>query len=228
MIKISDDLFIEDQLNINTVDRDLLKEIYHESVDAASASLKEYQKEWDFTDEDIDETLTIITSPKTKELFIQKFDEKDLNCMSKFINSELDFVTKGDSGLGRTMTIIPRLGALFRKHEYINTEDFRLSLVKLFLTSYLIGLIMLTEKKENNLNEKALYEKWIPQIYKFYATPIKTLQFYSILILHKKYYPLIEALSSRTRIAENTVAEVIWGIATAGVVLSTAKYWDYE
>lgn len=228
MIKIADDLFIENQLNIHSVDRDLLKEIFNESIDAASAFLEEQREEFELSDKDISETLLSINSPENKELFIQKFDGKDLNCMSKFINSELDFVTKSDRGLGRDMAIIPRLGALFRKHEYINTEDFRSTLVRLFVTGYLIGLIMLKEKKENNFDEQVLYEKWIPQIYRYYATTIKDLQIYSILILYKRYNPLIEALSSRTRITENKIAEVIWGIATAGVVLSTAKYWDYE
>lgn len=228
MIRISDNLFIKDQLNLHSVDRKLLREIYDESISIALSNIKDFKEKGMLTDEEVTGTSSIITSPENKELFIQKFDDKDLSCMSKFINSELDFVTKGDRGLGRTNTFYPRLGALFRKHEYINTEDFRLTLVRLFLTNYLIGLIMQVDKKDKNLTEEELYEKWIPQIYPFHATPNEMLQYFSIIITYNKYSPLIEELSTMTKISNEKIADVIWGIGIAGLTLAYTKYWFYN
>ena len=54
-------------------------------------------------------------SSKFQELQASLQCESLSYCLEKYINSELDSKTPGDKGLGRMTTVIPRLGAYYRK-----------------------------------------------------------------------------------------------------------------
>jgi len=92
-------------------------------------------------------------------------------CIDKYINSELDSRTRGNRGIGRMTTWIPRLGAYYRKEMsrlstknlselYTLMQDviFRAYLARPLIVENPISMAKLSKGSE-------LYEAWIPGIY---------------------------------------------------------------
>jgi len=91
-------------------------------------------------------------------------------CLEKYINSELDSKTPGDRGLGRMTTVIPRLGAYYRKQmSRLQSEDLSelYGLIqRIILIAYLVRPFFVEKPlSKPKLSEKKLYKAWIPTIY---------------------------------------------------------------
>ena len=91
--------------------------------------------------------------------------------MKRYIQSELDFNTLGNRGLGRMTTDIPRFAAYMRKHISILpkkhiSELYRL-IQGLMINGYLIHALFIENpiKKPSLTDGNALYKRWIPEIY---------------------------------------------------------------
>lgn len=90
-------------------------------------------------------------------------------CLNKFIESELDFVTVGDRGLGRLSLFYPRLAGYMRKSISMLTGE-QLSelsqlIYDLMLDSYLATLVWLETTISKRILPDQLFRKWIPSIY---------------------------------------------------------------
>ena len=92
-------------------------------------------------------------------------------CLEQYINSELDYKTPGDRGLGRMTTYIPRLAAYLRK-QIANLSSQELNelyylIQDLILRGYLASVLFIEESpKHSKVSEsKELYEAWISGIY---------------------------------------------------------------
>ena len=92
-------------------------------------------------------------------------------CLGKYIESELDYTTQGDRGIGRMSNNIPRLGGYFRKQlskmtneEY---EELYLLIQELFIRGYLARILFVEEKLDNAKfkNGESIFKEWIPLIY---------------------------------------------------------------
>jgi len=92
-------------------------------------------------------------------------------CIEKFIESELDYITKGERGLGRMTTAIPRLGGYYRKKIAEMSSKSRLELYMLIqdimLRAYLVDPFfgVNPNNKPTIVDKTSLFKAWIPPIY---------------------------------------------------------------
>ena len=74
-------------------------------------------------------------------------------CLEKFVDSELDYITQGERGIGRMTNNIPRLGGYFRKQiSKLNNEEHEklyLLIQELLIRGYLARILFVEEKLEN-------------------------------------------------------------------------------
>lgn len=92
-------------------------------------------------------------------------------CAEKFIDTELDFSTPGERGLGRSTNYIPRLGGYYRdqmrklSQEQLNT--LRRFIRNLMLQGYLSCALLLGEDVFRGRYDDgpALFAVWVPNIY---------------------------------------------------------------
>lgn len=133
-------------------------------------------------DQYVDEMLTIFKDDsETIDSFKRDYQKSKKNiqidylnyCIIKYINSELDFETKGINGLGRSSDFWPRLGGYFRDNiSQLTTEKIEqlyLLILSLITKSYLFQILLSDIPKEiSKINtSEELYKKWIPKIYIF-------------------------------------------------------------
>ena len=109
-------------------------------------------------------------SSKFQELQASLQCESLSYCLEKYINSELDSKTPGDKGLGRMTTVIPRLGAYYRKQmaglQSKDLSELNGLIQRIILIAYLVRpLFVENPLSKPKLSEKKLYEAWIPTIY---------------------------------------------------------------
>jgi hypothetical protein len=92
-------------------------------------------------------------------------------CVEKFVAAELDFEGRGDRGLGRLSSEIPRYGAYFRRELRRLAPSARDDLANAIRTQVLTGYLAFLLPRENAVTPsgitdgEALYQQWVPQIY---------------------------------------------------------------
>jgi len=133
-------------------------------------------------DEYVDEMLTILkedteTINEFKTGYQKSKDRVEVDqlnyCIEKYVNSELDYTTEGIRGLGRASEFWPRLGGYFRKGVSQLTQEKRQELdfliTSLIIKSYLFQILLSNQPKEISKikNSEELYQKWVPEIYRF-------------------------------------------------------------
>lgn len=94
-------------------------------------------------------------------------------CVEKFVQTELDFITPGDRGIGRLTETLPRLGAYFRNplsnFDKTELDELDTLITKLITKGYLFSAIINGQPKEKTLSftDEELYREWIPKIFTF-------------------------------------------------------------
>lgn len=87
------------------------------------------------------------------------------HCINTFVDSELDFNTNTNRGMGRLTDDLPRLGAYFRKNfsQLTKTEldDLRFMITELIINSYLITCLTHNKEKWGSKPEDDLCKEWI-------------------------------------------------------------------
>lgn len=107
----------------------------------------------------------------------ESFNEQAVGfCLGKYIDSELDCSTKGDRGLGRMTTYVPRLGGHYRKQIAALSSAERDTLFTLIqdmmLQGYLANATLEFDDKgvfaEKSITDsEGVFNKWIPLIYSY-------------------------------------------------------------
>ncbi|MGQ9780594.1 MAG: hypothetical protein ACUVRM_12125 [Bacillota bacterium] len=92
------------------------------------------------------------------------------SCISKFIDAEMDYLTKGDRGIGRMTTVYPRFAAYYRKQVSRLDQKQCSTLRDLFQDVILCAYIAHTCVSNRAVEGRsvplhALFEEWIPVIY---------------------------------------------------------------
>ena len=132
----------------------------------------------------VDETLTVLgkfIKPDHLKRFKDRYRDSSQHilldnisyCIDKFVQTELDFKTAGERGLGRLTENWPRLGAYFRKQisnmDPKKLEELDSLLTVLIVKCYLFPIITADNVKNTPKVKGAdeLYEKWVPRMYSF-------------------------------------------------------------
>jgi hypothetical protein len=104
-------------------------------------------------------------------------DPKNMSqCIEKFIQTELDYETHGNRGIGRLTDTMPRLGAYFRNSfselDEVSQNELGILITKLIAKGYIFIPMSNSKPKEKTLSftSDELYKEWIPQIYTFKLT----------------------------------------------------------
>lgn len=133
-----------------------------------------------YADEIFAEMSKILSADKIDALK-KNFDKNNENiipdtinyCVEKFVQTELDFITPGDRGIGRLTEALPRLGAYFR-NPFSNLEKTELNkldtlITKPIIKGYLFSAVINGQPKEKALSftDEELYREWIPKIFTF-------------------------------------------------------------
>lgn len=133
-----------------------------------------------YTDEIFTEMCNIF-NPDKINIIKNNFDEnyKDTTpeamsqCIEKFTQAELDYVTLGNRGIGRLTETIPRLGSYFRNYfsklDEIKQEELDTLITKLITKGYIFVPMFYGKPKEQTMSftSDELYQEWIPKIYTF-------------------------------------------------------------
>lgn len=118
-----------------------------------------------------DDSILEVIEPKFDKLMSGFNSEAITYCIEKYIEAELDYTTPGSRGIGRTVSIIPRLGSYFRKplSKLSNKELNKLHcfIQDLCLRGYLDSVLYIEwpAKSDKLSNKEVLFEEWIPFIY---------------------------------------------------------------
>ena len=110
-----------------------------------------------------------------KENFNKNYEEiypDTLNyCVNQFIQTELDFTTLSNRGIGRLTETLPRLGSYFRgpisKLNKSDLDNLDTLTTKLIIKTYLFCAVIMgqPEEKTKSFTKEELYREWIPKIF---------------------------------------------------------------
>lgn len=156
--------------------------------------------------------------------------EKINYCLDKYINSEFDYITPGNRGLGRVSDYWPRLAAYFRntflKLPSEKNHELDSLITSLIIKSYLFFIIIADNKikiSEIKTGEQ-LYEKWIPKIYVFDLYNLGEEKGNLLFALIKTDYDKILNFFIENKMMTKTsnqekIKEIINGYVVAGLVM---------
>jgi hypothetical protein len=157
-------------------------------------------------------------------------------CINNFVAAEVDFLTTGNRGLGRSTEHTPRLGGYFRnKLSSFSVEkktELENAIRKYILDAYM-GMVILSSQNTKIPHDKKtpdnLYQKWVSTIYVF---PIDQLGEGALFFLQAATATSVMAL--RKFLKENQMKggslfssdkteEILSGYAAAGVALQRSE-----
>lgn len=117
-----------------------------------------------------DEEQALIISSVIENFLTTHNSETISYCVDTYVDSELDFKTPGERGLGRVSDGVPRFGGYFRKSLSRLTKEEMKELELLLKKTIYIGYIVHVGWMDNtsssiNVERNQLFAKWIPRIY---------------------------------------------------------------